>query len=172
MRTVAINVYQFEELNEQAQHYAHEKFCYESDYPFHYENEKVMNVIEDVCNIKIVNWEYDAYRYHFNIKLQNMEDINLYGEKLKTALIERFGEYMFNEKEITGYFLEMDFFFHMKKLLDKITNATTYYDVMNLCTHQIFDEIVTDMDNHYSFENFRDLCEINEWEFLEDGEMY
>ena len=176
MRTVATNVYNYFELSEEAKEKAFNDFCYSHDYPFHYDNEKTLDSLEGITTTTVNNWEYDLYSFRFNVHVDDEELDELSGVALRDYLIDNFYDYMMDKKELTGYFLDWVFFGEMKKQLVEIdlngNEEITYHYVMHKCFKAMFEAICDELQDYYSIGNFEELNEMNEWEYLENGELY
>ena len=174
MRQVAVNVYNYFELDDKAKEKAYNDFCYSMEYPYHYENEKSLYAVADECNVSIQNWEYDTYSHRFNVFLEDEELDGMYGKELRDYLINNFYDYMLGKKEVYGYYLDYEFFHEMAKALEDIeeNHVITYRDVMYRCFHAMFEAINDDIQNFYSIGNFEEMTEMNEWEYTEDGSLY
>jgi len=176
MRTVATNVYNYFELSNQAKEKAFDDFCYSHDFPYHYDNEKTLDKLQSYTDTKLTGWEYDMYSFRFNVEVNYDELDELSGVELRDYLIDNFYDYMMDKKEISGYFLDWVFLKEMKQQLVEIdlngNTEITYHHVMYKCFKAVFEAICDDLQNYYSIGNFEELNEMNEWEYLENGELY
>lgn len=174
MRTVATNVYSYFELSDEAKEKAYNDYCYTMDYPYHHEFEKVLDSLEGLIGMTVHNWEYDMYNFHFKLEIDDDEKAFMQGVQLSNYLLTNYLEYMEDTKELTGYFLDYCFFAKMKKMLQEVWEnpSITFYQVINECIVGLFEGLCDDIQEFYSIGQFEELTEINEWEYLENGELY
>lgn len=174
MRTVATNVYNYFELSDKAKEKAYDDFCCTMDYPFHYDNENTLDKLQEFTDTQLIGWEYDMYSFHFNVEANYDELEEISGAELHDYLVENFNDYMLGKKELSGYYLDLCFFGKMKEMLEEINLASelTYKEVVHECFIKVFEAICDDIQEYYSIGNFEEMNELNEWEYLENGELY
>lgn len=194
MRTISktINLYKLEELSEEAQERAYNKFLEKNYYIWDEENREVIKAFEHVFDVEVKNWEYDEYRYGFRLVFPNNDKrIELYGEKLSKLIMNFYWEHLFigkvyykNKRRrrsrilktsdcvLTGYIGDN---FILKPIYDFLRNPdkyTNFEDLMNDCVDSFFSYCKKDLEYYNSYENFEDVSESNDLEYLEDGELY
>lgn len=201
IENVAYKIYTYEELSKEAKEKAFHDFCCDDDYPWGEDNKTTLEEFEKIFPICNVNWEY-GNRVYFNMDMDADTEIkelsgirllkylwNNYSNKLyKGKYYSTKGYYDLNKKYhykyryskvikdtscvLTGYYMDDIILDPIYKFMSNPSENITFYDLMQKCLNSWVNACNEDFDSYYSEENFKELCEANEWEFLSDGKMY
>lgn len=159
MRTITVEVFTFEELNEQAKkkalEWANVTF---TDYFWERESMESVKAFCDKFGVSLKNYEYGpCTRTSFDTDCTNQ---NFRGLKLKDI----------NREEIfTGYCLDNDL---MYSFYDAFKASGDALAAFNTALDKGFKSIVSDWEAQYTDENMGEFLEINEYEFTADGKRY
>ena len=201
MRQLTINIYKFSELSEKAQRRAWENGPdFSGDYFDEYRHTlKEFENIFDISVYRWNVNEYDynfAYvtagaatgapdgdplrlaRYIWNNYAEYITRGKYYGkliyrENQPPRHVKRYSKATFEMDNcpLTGTCFDMDILqpvldcLHYKRFFD------SYEDLIDACLNSFFQACQADIEYHSSFEFFAEMYEINEYEFLETGEM-
>ena len=174
MRTITINLYDFNELSEVAKQKALEKFNYSTEFFWGDDAIKSLEKFAEHFGSKLKDWNID-WNYvsgsHVKFDTENIE----YTVKELKALIVSMGKFdkktLIGEGEckFTGVCFDEDAadgarkaFFDGERNLNKILQAG-FNTWIKSC--------VSDFENQQSMEYFEEHCEANEYTFEEDGTM-
>lgn len=87
MRTVAIEVYDVNELSEEAKKRAHQEWQEKKDYPWSEENEKTLRAFVEWFPVTVNRWQYDEYMSRVSFDFEADDCIRkLTGQRLATYL--------------------------------------------------------------------------------------
>jgi hypothetical protein len=196
--TKTIKLYEFKELSEKAQ----EKVIYDTecnDLFFDDELKNVLENFEEVFNIKVTEWNIDNnyFRYQSNNYYEEVENLN--GIRLLKYLINNFYNDLFKGKyysksyyknnkfilksrnskiikdnccTLTGVYYDNDI---LKPIYDFIKNPNeniSFSYLIEKCLYSWIESYKNNYENYYSKENIKELSEINNWYYLEDGKFY
>lgn len=193
MRTVGINVYEYEELSDSAKEKALHDYRSNGDYNGE-ENKDTLKAFEAIFPIKINDWCYggdrnDGVKWEF---IEEDEIEQLSGIRLSTYIYNNYFHNLFkgklyygtgykkkrrsniifqNNGVLTGYTTDHSLLDPIYNFLKKPTKQT-FHDLIEECLSEWVNDCTKDMEYYYSEEAFRESCEANEWEFYESGRMY
>lgn len=198
MRTIEINLYQYNELSEEAKEKAFNDFCSNDYYHWNGENNKVLEWFKNTFDVKIIDWEYGYQNYISWESEYTTDQDELTGKRLISFLWNNYKNDLFQGKYYsktistspyryksrrskilledgcpTGYYLGSLIIDPMLAVLrgEKIQNNYTLYDCLNDCLDAWIEGCRDDYEHYYSMENFKELSEANEWEYNENGEL-
>ena len=194
MRTISkcVNLYKLEELSEEAQERAYNKFLEKNYYIWDEENREVIKAFERVFDVNVKDWEYDEYRYRFRLVFPNDDKrLELYGEKLSKLIMNCYWEHLFvgkvyykNKRRrrsrilktsdcvLTGYIGDDFILKPIYEFLRKPDKYTNFEDLMNDCVDSFFSYCQKDLEYYNSYANFEDVSKSNDLEYLENGDFY
>lgn len=177
MKTIQkeITVYTYNELSDEAKEKALQN-NYESEYFWNDENRATLNEFEKVMPVNVHNWSYgdrgEGVQFDVADELENLMGVRLY-----KWIVNNIDAKYYNKDAkdgscpLTGYGADCNI---LKELVAFMQHPSDI-DAETLFG-RCFDAWVTgckeDMEDYYSEESFKEMCESNEWTFLESGEMY
>lgn len=201
MREITVKIYQFHELSEKAQRRAWENgpdFSGDYDSEFRETLKRFEDIFDikvyrwsmDYCGTDYAFVtagrateapEGDALRlarYIWNNYAEYITRGKYYGklvyrENQRPRHVKRYSKATFEMDNcpLTGFFADCDILqpvidcLHYKRFFD------SYDELIDACLDSFFDTWRADVEYHNSFEYFAEMCEINEYEFYETGEM-
>jgi hypothetical protein len=191
--TKEYKVFEFKELSEETKQTVIDKWYENEDYPFLEENiEEQLNQIDEYNIFDDVKLQYslswsqgDGLSFSAEINLKAFLD-NIYLKKLPEWKKNGIKEYIFDihSKGNTGHYCyahrnDVDFNYNyqdnierpnLEKLWDKIFEQITEY-YLEVCEKlEKFGYSI--LEYRMDFDEFSELCESNEYKFLENGEMF
>lgn len=200
MRQITITVYNIDELSEKAREKAYYDWLDQTDYHFAEDNRKTLKAFEQIFPVKVTNWQYDAYSYHFNFDFTCDEIIeNLSGIRLLKYLYNNYYDDLFKGKYystpikyknskpsykyrhskvlkdnscvLTGYYLDDIILKPIYSFMKKPDNNTTFYELMRSCLNEWGKACSEDVAYCTSIEYFMEYARANGLEFDEQGNM-
>lgn len=195
MRTITrtFNVFQVTELSEKAFNKSYNKWLESFDYLWDKENRRTLDVFEDWFNVNVYQWEYDTINYNYRFQLECADELEeLSGIRLYKYLVNTYWNYLFKKKiyynrnglkkrtsnifynhecVMTGYIMDDVILKPIYDFLQRPDNST-YYELIDRCLNAFFSACSEDMENMESERYFKEECNANGWEFLENGEMF
>lgn len=158
MRTIEQTVYNFNELSESAKANAHHDWL-AGGFEHHWIDESLDSVRAfcDLFGIKMSDWSLGTCSYSYIDTDAEQEDFR----GIKTNIVEP-------NTDLTGYYLDYGLcyaFCHYVKEHGDIKGA--FFAAID----QAVRDIVRDMEYQESMTAFAETCEINEYEFYENGGM-
>lgn len=185
MRTRTINIYNFNELDEETQQAAIEKFREFPDlYGWHHENIQSLKGFVDHFNLSSLDWEISLCSYSNASASVNDEDLaNLQGIRLWKWLhncgilryynkhTKRHEDLLSGDCPFTGYCFDENLLDAIREFVKKPEEGTTYQELINDCLSNWVKAYVTDWEYAYSDEGIKETIEANEYEFNEDGTL-
>lgn len=195
MRTVEIKIYEFNELSEKARERALEKYNNPEPEVGIWE---IIKEFEKHFYLKVESSDLERY---FRIHFYNDDDegvSSIEGERLykfiqnnfhntlykrKTYKIERrirrkwrerISKISYQETEcpFTGFWLDEFLLDPIREFMRKIEYGITWEELVERCVSNLVENYKEYIEYLESEENFKDNCECNGWEFMEDGTMY
>ncbi len=105
-----------------------------------------------------------------SLKLDNDAIANLSGNRLRTYLVNNYPD--INESCLfTGVCYDEALLDPFRDFIKK-PNDQTLQDLLNDAGHSLLKDIHSEGEYIYSDEGLKELCQINDYEFLETGELY
>ena len=181
------------ELSEKAFNKSYNKWLESFDYLWDKENRRTLDVFEDWFNVNVYQWEYDTINYNYRFQLECADELEeLSGIRLYKYLVNTYWNYLFKKKiyynrnglkkrtsnifynhecVMTGYIMDDVILKPIYDFLQRPDNST-YYELIDRCLNAFFSACSEDMENMESERYFKEECNANGWEFLENGEMF
>lgn len=190
MKEITLQVYSLSELNEKAREKALSHFI-DIEYPFHSDNVKSVEAFCNAFPCEVRGFEY-GYGYFVNKQFTDDENIaNLSGARLLAYLhnnyfniLHKAKKYAKNGKKrksniffeetdcpFTGYYMDHALLNNIREFIKKPTNET-FKDLLYDSLDNWIKACNTDYEYYYSEEYIADFIELNEYEFLESGELF
>lgn len=199
MKKREITVYNISELSEKAFEKAYSDFCSNDYYPWFSENEATINAFCEIFPIKAKDWEY-GYRNYVNCEFTEEAEIaELTGIRLLKYLVNNYWHILYPPKQywicngrvncvgqnakhrkskvfcepncsLTGYCIDYDI---LEPLIDfiKKPNETDFEQLLYECLQSWVYACNKDFEYYYSEESFREIAELNDYEYDENGNM-
>lgn len=160
MKTVTINVYNVNELNESAKERAHYDYL-SNGFEHHWIDESIESVKTfcELFNVNITRYELTTYGYSYIDT--DVVNNNFRGFKLSDCLQD--------EYSLTGYCLDYGL---LKTFNDTFKQTGDAKQAFNAAIKQAVKDIVSDMKYQESLEYFCEMAEANNWQYLENGDYY
>jgi len=197
MRTITktYDIFQLAELSAAARRTAYDEWLKGFDYSYSSVNQNTLDAFERTFNIKVYDWFYDIYKYSYRFTSHySGEEENLKGIRLLKYIVNNYWHILFkprtyylksNHKKqrksrifmddscvLTGYCADEDILKPIYDFLKTPDTHTSLYDLMDKCLDSFFKSCRDDMEYQCSEANFEESCVANDYEFLENGEMY
>jgi hypothetical protein len=194
MKEVAIKVYDFNELSDKAKERAHSDWLNDFDDVDIGDNQATLDAFEKIFPIKIKNWEY-GYNRFINWTFTGEDEIaDLCDIRLLAYLHNHYfddlwkGQYYFSKINpgydtryskiikqnccvLTGYYIDQDILDPIYKFMQKPYMDVTFKDVLDDCLHAWLKACETSYEYQQTEEYFKDICEANDYTFLDNGKM-
>jgi len=187
MRTETINICQYSELSESAREKAFHSWLSKGDYGWEGDNENTLDTFTGIFPVKVKSFEY-GYRDYINFSFTADDDIEgLSGLRLVKHIHNNYYDSLFKGKyyskgkysrtskilvdnccSLTGFHMDNAILQPIYDFLKKPTDLN-FKDLMEDCLESWVSACSKDYEAYMSKENFSELCEINGWEFTEDG---
>ena len=197
MRTVTrtYDIFPLAELSATARQAAYSEWLSNFEYFWDSDNRNTLDAFESIFNIKVLDWNYDtnSYSYRFTSYYSGGQE-ELRGIRLLKYLVNNYWHTLFRPKvyHVRGnfkkqrksrLFTDSNFVLTgvctddgiLKPIYDFLKSPdtnTTLYELMDKCLDNFFKSCRDDMEYQCSEESFEESCEINEYEFLENGKFY
>ena len=200
MREITMKVYSVEELSERALDRAYHDWCMNNNYPWGRENRKTLLEFERVFPVEVTDWQYGGFYKHviFNMTCDD-EVAELEGFRLAKYIWNNYKNYIYEGKyyskgkyvggkyqyvsrhskiilekdcPLTGYYLDYDILKPLYDFLDSPRPNITFRDLMKECLNSWVKACEDDYNNYYSIDNFKEIANVNEWLFFENGSMF
>ena len=201
MREITVKIYKFSELSEKAQRRAWEcgpDFSGDYNSEFRETLKKFENIFDiSVYRWSVNDYDYDfSYittgrateapegdalrlaRYIWNNYAEYITRGKYYGklvyrENQPPRHVKRYSKATFEigNCPLTGVFCDCDILEPVVNCLHYKSFFDSYTDLIDACLDSFFDTWRMDIAYHASFEHFAEMCEINDYEFYETGEM-
>ena len=165
MRSITVNLYQFDELPDKAKNKALQELYTVAEYPCHDENHQTLKAIEKAFKLERFEWGYDTCTSYYSFTLPHCFKQGLNRKKLLLTF-----KYLKKDNPfVSGYWLlesfECDFWECFNSQGDiKAALDHAIGEVVKWC-HK-------DMEDYFSEENLAKYAMANEFEFTEDGSMW
>ena len=197
MKTVRIKIYSIGELSREAQEKAWQDWIAEADYPWATDNRASLNEFCERFCIGSPSFSYGGENSHIaTARLssnQYSDDVqNLRGLRLRVWIINNFWHYIEKPKYIrhvkgkaryskiqkeiccpfTGYCRDDDLLDPLIEFVNKPNNNDSIQDILSACLTSWLTSCQKDSESYFSFENFKDFADSNEYEFKNDGTFY
>lgn len=159
-KSIQVQVFAFSELSEKAKDKAHSDYLYHG---FDFDEADNIGTIKSFCDlfdIELQNWSIDSCNYYYDAKIPNQRGIT---KKQAVAMV---GSWEISQ----GYFLANVVTQAMSDAVNWRYGDLRY--VIDNAIDAMFKSWRNDLEYYYSIEYFAELCECNEWVFLESGEMF
>ena len=159
MRTIAINLYQFGELSDEAKGKALQELYNIAEYDLHSENRQTLKAIEKAFKLERFDWEYDVYssRYSFIIP-----------HDFKQGLSKKAVNRLFTTRLNDGFWLTESFKSTFMAVFKKHGDIKAALD---RAIDETLKQCSKDMECYFSEESLAEHATINEYEFSEDGSL-
>lgn len=197
MREITIKLYNFSELSEDAQRRAWLDYTDNlKEFPWESEYRATLEAFEKAFDIDVkYSVDENAYYYEFNQYREapegdwlrfakwvhnNFSDVILtgkyYGKLIhndgKPRHVKRYSKATFEYTCcFTGFFADMAITDPVWKCIHYKEKYTSYEDLIFDCLESFFETWRNELEYETSIECFQELCDINDWEFYETGEM-
>jgi hypothetical protein len=189
MKTIELNLFDLDELNEAAQEKAHNEFIANSDNPWESENRDSLNAFAEFFPVRIKDWEY-GYRNFINwtsdVKPSHNE---LNGIRLLKHLHSEYmpalekGKYLNHikgkahyskvQKEIscpfTGYYMDDVLIDPLLKFIKNPEEHISMEDLLSDCLQSWVFACRDDHESTQTMEYFKEMSDVNGWTYEENG---
>lgn len=194
--TTTRNIYTIHELCAKAKEKALEDWCNSFNYGWWSDNQKSLKWFESRFNIDVEEYNYETYGIpyiRFSVRLDGItydEGYALVGQRLANWLMyhhfdglyqgkwycknypkQRRSKVLFEESCPTGYCMDYSLLEPIREFIKKPCPYTTYKDLMKECLNSWLADCQDDWEAPQTMEYFVDMCDANEYEFDEHGEM-
>ena len=200
MREINIKLYTFDELSSSAKSRAWEEWASTTEeFTDNDEYRATLEAFEKLFDVKVYRWCVDEN--HYNYRFSHIREApegdwlrfakwvwNNYGEAIQQGkyygkLVYREGMHPRHVKRyskatveytcnLTGFVADMDITDPVWKCIHYKEKYTTYDELIEACLESFFEAWRNAMEYETSIYYFEELCELNEWEFTEYGEMW
>jgi len=157
---VEVQVFAFSELSEKAKDKAHYEYLYHG---FDFDEADNIGTIKSFCDlfdVRLIDWSIDCCHYYYDAKIPNQRSVT---KKQAIAMVEQWSDKI-------GYYLCYDAMQEMQNQ-DNWRHGDLKYVIDN-AIDAMFKSWRNDLEYYHSIEYFAELCECNDWVFLESGEMF
>ena len=158
MKTATINLYQFNELSDDAKERAREWWRDSLDYPWWKESEGSFKAFCDHFGVKIKDYSIGAYEPCY----LDTDAENAHFRGIRLAAFTR-------DAMPTGYCLDCALW---QTFYDEFKRTGSALKAFNEAIEAAVKEVRDDMEYQYSDESTDEMLTINEYEFTEDGKIY
>lgn len=198
MRTIQTNIYSFYELSKEAQERAFNEWLSYAEYPYFDDFNETVKEFESLFNgyirIKEVNYTYGRgyFRSNFDEDVENLSGVRLakylwnnYGDSLykgkyyasnynpNRELKTRRSKVIFQcECPLTGCYTDCLILDELIKFMHRPEPGITLIDLLERCLDTFASKASDNIESWYCMDVFNDECEVNDWEFLENGDRY
>lgn len=193
MRKIEIKVFSINELSEDAQEKAYQKWIEHFDYVWAGENKDTLDEFEKLFPVEVTNWSYDTCDYNIRFRMTCDDEIaELRGQRLATYIVNNYYNSLYKGKYyskningtfksrrskiikeascvLTGYCMDEDILEPIYKFLKNPCEHTTFEDLMEDCLNSWGRACRNDCEHSSSFEYFIEEAMNNEWEYDENG---
>lgn len=182
MEKLQVNVYRVNELSESGKKKAHDDWTDYTWYPYLDDNQKTLDIFREIfcpnegCSI-YSDRKFTGHRLAKYIINNFWDDIN--SRKAYSKVISRSGKYGYKIRHsninfirdcsLTGYYLDEVILEPIYAFIDHPVNGPSLSDLVREGISRLSREVDRDYYEYYSMERFLDVCEENEYRFLEDG---
>ena len=194
--TKVVTYYTIHELSEKAREKALENWNSHDDYHWYRDNANSLKWFEERFNLDIDDYHYASFGRTY-IKFKSRLDGILYdegavleGQRLANWLMyhhfddlyegkwyyknypkKRQSKVMFQERCPTGYCMDYSLLQPIRDFIKSSNKYWTYDDLMRDCLESWLDDCQSDWEYSQSMEHFIEMCDANDYEFDEHGEM-
>ena len=189
MKIKEIKVYEFHELSSESQDQAIEYFANKIDFSSFWsmDYKNTLDKFCDIFDVKLRDWNIDTYSYDYRIS--SIPDTEISGLKLYKLIQNSFWDSLYSKKifykndkkrkskilleqnDITGFCADYAILEPIYDYIKKPNLKYNYKDLIELCLDSFFSYWLNDIEYQYSSENIKEFIEINDYEFLESGEL-
>ena len=164
MQAIKIELFDLNELSEQAQERAHQDYL-SIGFEYHWIDESLDSVraFAALFNANLTDWSLSTYSYSW-LKTDIDQD-KIRGIK-PSEILGAFSE----SNWLTGYCLDCSLLQGFKKHLEQ--KPGDVLGAFNNAIDTALTDIIADMEYQESFEAFAESSEANEWQFRENGEFW
>lgn len=198
MRTIQTNIYSFYELSKEAQERAFNEWLSYAEYPYFDDFNETIKEFENLFNgkIQVSYLDYNVRNIFYNSYLD--EDIEcLKGIRLAKYLWNNFGDILYKgeyyasnynskrelktrrskvmfkyECPLTGCYTDHCLLDPMVEFMQKPNEDITLMELIERCFNSFIREMKDSVESWYCMDAFNDECEVNDWEFYENGDRY
>ena len=157
MKTVEINVFSFDELDDRAKEKAREWYRVSSDYPWFDDAKQILTAFCDHFGVTVKDYSLgDSSGY----VTTNATNENFRGVKLSEQ--DR-------DKMPTGLWLDCELFCHFYHEFSRTGDAKGAFDD---ALHNFVRAVARDVEYYYSDESIQENMETNMWTFTAEGKYY
>lgn len=158
-KSVEVLVYPFNELSDKAKdkaHYDHLSSGFE--YAWSSESGDTIRSFCDLFNVDLKDSEVCSYRYGYTVEIPQQRGIT---KRKALSMVQDWAN-----KD--GYWLSS---IACESIKSGWYHGDIKYSIRN-CLDDMFKAYQDDLEHQESIEYFSELCDCNEWQFLENGEMF
>jgi len=193
MEQVTVNVYEYNELTNEAKERVLNEVSSWDLYSWEEENQATLDSFCNEWGITNLNWEYGGFRpSHISGDLNLDEEEKLKGLRLRTWIINNHWEDLYQQKYIgwlktqkrahhskcqieeampTGYYLDNAIRQPIYKFLQN-PNGQDIEDILKDCLEEWVDACTKESEYHYSKEGVEEFITLNEYRFLKNGQIF
>lgn len=150
----------------------------------------VINLKEDILNLKgkrLISYIWNNYKNDLfkgkYLKSKIFQAIPVTKHKYQSFKLSRRNENVFywctyrsninleNEAVLTGNYIDMDILNPIYKILKEYDPNTTFEELINDCLNSFLQACKNEYEYYYSFDNFKEISEINEYRYTEQGKL-
>lgn len=189
MKIKEIKIYEFSELSSDSQNKAIEYFANNMDFS-EFWNSDYRATLDKFCklfSVKLNDWNVDTCNYNYRIShidnnfkgmslyklIQNYFWDSLYSNKIYYKNNKKHvSKILFTENDnFTGFCADYAILKPIYDYIKKPNLNLEYRDLICECLDSFFEYWHKDIEYQYSAENIKEFIEINNYEFLESGEL-
>ena len=187
MRVVELNVYNVRELCPKSFELAYKDFLNYYEYPFINEVNETLEAIKRAFDVKL--WYKRSYELDKYSEWLTDDILKVTGTRLYAYVANNYLPYIVRPKYysskhsskvlfveeccgLTGVCTDCWFLDTFSEWLKKPDLSMTYADLLEKASDEFWECYEKDYEYAFSEENFQEIAEINEYEFLEDGKRY
>lgn len=191
-----ITTYSFDELNEKAKEKAYSEWYLE----YQIFDDELLDTLSKFCDIfgiRLISYDVDEYNYNYKFSLDGWDSNAKELSEIRFAkyIANNFGEYVEKPKTywsknlesrktrksriqtnrdcpLTGVCFDLDILNPVFDCIDFKRTFCDVYELFNACLNSFFKAWQHEIEYQLSEEHFEKLCNLNEYEFLEDGTFY
>jgi len=176
MRKETIKLYTIDELPEDVREKVYNDFRMNGPDLFHWSNEWIdsMKSFCDQFGIYLRDYQIglDHRGNHIDYYVADQDIAGMHGIRLVKYIQNNFSRLLNGDCSFTGYYGDECLIDPIRDFMQKPEQGYTMLDLIADCMHSWQQGILQDWEWHYSDEHIHELCQINEYEFTENGDMH
>ena len=175
MKTVSIDLYKFSELSDKSKQTAVDNWISgEEEYPWYKENADSLESFCEFFSLSSLKYEYGSCSYSSaSAVIDNDQVAELCGVRLWKYLQNNYNlkKLLAGDCPFTGYCLDECLLDPLRTFIDRPSDVI-FQSLIDECLNSWVEAVVNDLESYYSRGSAQENIEMNEYDFLENGEIY